>query len=393
MDLQLFLTSKISEYGEKNVGRYLDLYINIQPPELTILFSRIHFELDGLLLFLNKRNPNSGGNGHYLADYSRELIKWIDELFELERTLCSTTASFTIDQTYYDAITSCRSFLSESGGCEIPSTFSVIILTKYNPIFILQNTVELKRADETIYQNITPLGSGSYATTYKFYDPFYDHWFALKKAKPDLNEKEYQRFEREFNTMKKLNSPYIVEVYAYNDKKKEYIMELLDTNLYNYIQDNQLTLSADDRMRLVIQILKAFEYLESKHILHRDISYTNILIKKYEHVPVIKIADFGLVKTQESQLSSIGSEYKGSLNDPSLIQDGFENYKHHHEIYALTRIVYFVISGNTDISSCKNGQLKTFVEKGMNANPSIRYKTIIEMRKEITQITNKAIKP
>ena len=38
--------------------------------------------------------------------------------------------------------------------------------------------------------------------------------------------------------MKKLKSPYIVEVFKYGEKKNEYIMEYMDYTLDDYINQN-----------------------------------------------------------------------------------------------------------------------------------------------------------
>lgn len=94
------------------------------------------------------------------------------------------------------------------------------------------------------------------------------------------------------------------------------------------------------------QIFNAFIYIHKKELLHRDISYHNILIHHFdEEWTVIKVSDFGLVKTPESSLTSIESSVKGSLNDPDLIKVGFANYEVRHEIYALTQVVNFLLCG------------------------------------------------
>ena len=38
--------------------------------------------------------------------------------------------------------------------------------------------------------------------------------------------------------MKELNSPYIVEVFCYNDTANEYVMEYMDLSLDKYIKHN-----------------------------------------------------------------------------------------------------------------------------------------------------------
>ncbi|PFR04424.1 hypothetical protein COK31_11175 [Bacillus cereus] len=48
-----------------------------------------------------------------------------------------------------------------------------------------------------------PIGEGSYATVHKYKDPFYNCFFTIKKAKKNLSEIEYQRFQQEFIEIRK----------------------------------------------------------------------------------------------------------------------------------------------------------------------------------------------
>ena len=51
-------------------------------------------------------------------------------------------------------------------------------------------------------------------------DEFYNKYFAMKKANGNLNKEELERFKREYEIMKELSSPYILEVYNYDKRKK-----------------------------------------------------------------------------------------------------------------------------------------------------------------------------
>ncbi|EME8241774.1 protein kinase family protein, partial [Enterococcus faecium] len=81
---------------------------------------------------------------------------------------------------------------------------------------------------------------------------------------------------------------------------------------------NNTKLSFSQRKNMGYQILKAFEYIHSKKLLHRDISPNNILIKVYEELLILKVSDFGLVKNPDLQVTSLNTEFKGWFNDPAL---------------------------------------------------------------------------
>lgn len=226
------------------------------------------------------------------------------------------------------------------------------------------------------------IGSGSYANVYKYFDKRYNQMFALKRAKPDLNEKENERFIREFNDMKKLNSPYIVSVYSFDNNKNQYTMELADCSLADYIIKNNTKLNFSARRMLIMQLFSAFEYIHKKNLFHRDICPKNILIKQYEDTTLIKISDFGLVKEIDSELTSDLSDIKGYCNDPSLKIEGFKNYNILHEIYALTQVVVFIWTGKSNLSNIENPNIRSFFEKGMNADKAKRFQSLEEMKQD-----------
>lgn len=239
-----------------------------------------------------------------------------------------------------------------------------------------QNSYELKL-----------IGEGSYAQIFKYKDSFYNRFFVVKRAKKDLNTKEIERFKREFEEMKSLRSPYVVEVFQYSNDSNEYIMEYMDNSLYNYIQQNNSKLTNVQRKNICLQILKAFEYIHSKSLLHRDISPNNVLVKDYEDILVIKVSDFGLVKIPDSELTSTNTEYKGWFNDPGLRIHGFNTYNMGHEIYAITNLIYFVLTGKISPNKIVNENLKKFVENGMNPNKKDRYKNIAEIKQALKSIS------
>ena len=224
------------------------------------------------------------------------------------------------------------------------------------------------------------IGEGSYAKVFKFKDKFYDKFFIIKRAKKGLDRKEFERFKKEYIIMKELKSPYILEVYKYDDLKGEYYAEYADQTIYDYISKNNNNLNLNDRIRIVYQIFKGFEYIHKRGYLHRDISLNNILLMLYEDSIVVKISDFGLVKEKDSNLTSLESEVKGSLNDSNLSIIGFKNYSIEYETYALTRLILFVMTGKKNIESIDDERIKKFVMKGIDGNIDNRYKSIKEMK-------------
>ncbi len=234
--------------------------------------------------------------------------------------------------------------------------------------------------------NLHLIGEGSYALVYYYKDEFYDKKIVLKRAKKDLSDKELERFKIEFDELKSFKSPYIIDVYSYNCDKKEYTMEYMDFNLYNFIKQNNDKLTMTERKGYVYQIIKAFKYIHSKGRLHRDINPKNILIKIYDDVQVVKISDFGLIKREESTLTTVNTEFKGWFNDPNLRIIGFDKYSMCHEIYALTMTIYYLMTGKTNTTKIEDKNLQEFVKRGMNTDCSKRYKDVEELLKDFRKI-------
>jgi serine/threonine-protein kinase len=244
---------------------------------------------------------------------------------------------------------------------------------------ISQNSIDIPIHNWDVSYDLKLVGEGSYAHVYKYYDEFYKRTFILKRAKKELSIKEVERFKQEFDQMKQLNSPYVVDVFCYNYVRNEYIMEYMDFTLDEYISQNNGKLTFTQRKNIANQVLRAIKYIHSKGLLHRDISPKNVLIKIYDDVRVSKVADFGLVKVPESNLTSISSELKGYFNDPELRLEGFSNYTILHETYAITRLLFFIMTGRTNTDKISNKSLKDFVHKGLSSDRQKRFQNIDEV--------------
>ena len=360
-------------------AEYSDLYKSFRNQKLREILMTLHHDLVGLFRTMNERLPTGDHEAHFWAEPSRDLIKRIEIIFSLVSSLKETPLAFQIDPYYLDLLTRCRDFLSSSGGSSLPPNMAKVELYYTLPIFLPLSSITISHKQHDFTFDLKLIGSGSYANVYKYKDTFYNRPFILKRAKKELTDKEVARFKREFDVMNDLSSPYILEVYCYNPDKNEYIMEYMDYTLDGYIAAHNSTLTIIQRKGIAQQILRAFDYLHSKGHLHRDISPKNILIKEYDDTLVVKLSDFGLVKIPDSTLTTVNTEFKGYFNDPALVVEGFNTYGIVHETYALTRVIYFVMTGKTNTEKITNQNLRAFVEKGLNPDKIKRFQNIRDM--------------
>ena len=379
MNLENYIESQYREiYPYLNI-EFIDLYKCFKSQKLQEIFATIHHLCVENYKLMNQRLPTGEYGDHFWADPSRKLILAIDTALDMQRTLKDSEYAFEIVDYYNEVFKKSGEFLSSSGGSQMPPNMEKIEIYYIMPIIIPANTIKINSGHSGKNIELRLIGEGSYAQVFSFFDNYYNRKFVLKRAKKDLNEKEVTRFKQEFEQMNSLSSPYVVEVYKYENDTHEYIMEFMDCTLYKYIEKNNSKLTQNDRKLIANQILRAFRYIHSKGLLHRDISPKNILLKKYDDVSVIKVSDFGLVKVPDSNLTTINTEFKGSFNDPRLLTEGFCNYGILHETFAITRIIYFVMSGKTKIGNIKDTNLSSFVNKGLSANLSERFQSVDEM--------------
>lgn len=384
MNIENYIEAQYRELQLKGFNaEFSDLYKAVEHIKLREVMATLHYYFTTLFRTMNERLPTGEYGAHFWADPSRDLISIIEITLGLYNALKGSKYAFEIDDYYFDLIKKCRDFLSSSGGSTLPANMEKIDLYYVQPIFKMSKSIIVNNANAGIVYDIKQIGEGSYANVYKYKDTFYNRNFVIKRAKKNLSEKELLRFKREYEEMQEFSSPYILDVYRYSDEKNEYIMEYMDYTLDSYITKNNNKLSNSQRKGIAQQVLRAFDYIHSKGRLHRDISPKNILIKEYEDVPVIKIADFGLVKIPDSELTTVNTDFKGYFNDPALVVEGFSSYNILHETYALTRIVYYIMTGKTNTEKISDEKLRVFVEKGLNPDQTKRFQNVSEMIKGI----------
>ncbi|TLS53929.1 protein kinase family protein [Paenibacillus antri] len=360
---------------------FAELYEDIENEELRDIFITLHTAFNNLLGFMYQKYVRGHG-GHFNANPSRDLIRAIKTLRVLEAALKNSRFNFKIESSYAAVLDTCHTFLNESGGSTIPTDIPVIDLIEYKPIFTLSDVIAVKRPQGSDKLVLKGIGGGSYADVFKYKDPFYNQWFALKKAKKTLTAKELERFKNEFEETKKFDSPYIIRVYRYDDVNNEYVMEYANgKTLAEYIAVNNTKLIMQERLIFITQLFRAFSYIHSKGRLHRDVSYTNILVQIYEDTKILKISDFGLVKVPESSLTSIDSSLKGSLNDPDLGRVGFNKYEVGHEIYSIAQVINFILTGKKFGNGLydKSKGVKDFLLRATHPDITHRFSSVTEM--------------
>ncbi|WP_193080529.1 protein kinase family protein [Brevibacterium aurantiacum] len=369
---ELMLADLKAKYEERASSQAFDrLYTD--DAEFGHMFSVLHKLLNRHFESINDRARTTR---HYWADNSRELLALIDDIEKDLYSLKRASIHATIDQRYQDAIERCQPWLSYSGGSAVPDDFDEVEIVKHEPVFTRPDgAVVLASQPERV--QLKMVGSGSYANVYSYVDPEYDIQFAVKRAKSGISERDLSRFRREFEIMKRLRFPYVVEVYRYSDDRDKYRMEFCDDTLRVHVRQRNAALRFATRKRIALQFLYGLNYIHSEGVLHRDVSLQNVLVKTYPSGAVIvKLSDFGLSKEEQSDFTMTQTELRGTIRDPQL--ESLKAYSVVNEIYSIGWVLNFIFSGKESLSY-SDGPVADIVKKCTNPNPANRYQSAIDL--------------
>lgn len=346
--------------------------------------SVLHEKLNRHFLAINDRAETTR---HYWADPSRDLIALIKELRQDLHNLRRVGTPLKLVDAYETVLERCEPWLSQSGGSTIPEDFELIEVLEHEEAIIdasgavgtLKNFTE---GELSVKRQI--IGEGSYAQVFRYIDPNYGKTFAVKRAKKSVSERDLIRFQQEFKIMKGLDFPYILEVYNYDTSRNEYSMEYCDETLRSYINRRNSELSLSTRKRIALQFLYGMNYLHRKNVLHRDISYQNVLVKVFDlDSVIIKLSDFGLAKEHSSEFTRTDTEIRGTIIDPQL--ESFKNYSIANEIYAIGAVLSFIFTGKQSLQN-NIPDIGPIVRTCTAPDIDTRYKSALQIIDEIEKL-------
>lgn len=347
--------------------------------ELRKFFAKCHQIIIDAYLFHNHEKRIIG---FYLSEGKEDLLlKCLKAIYTLQKSIENSPQGFKIDE-YYDDIFKQSIITIEDDLFATTSTIDFDIkLPLKIPIFSLSNTVKVSRNEAT--SKLYEIGKGSFATVYKFHDSYLGIDLALKRAHKNSTDKILERFKKEFEKLHNLDSPYIIDVYSYNDFDKEYTMEFIPTTLKEFLDRNP---SNDIRYLIVKQLFKVLKYIHSVDTLHRDLSYNNVLIKEYEDGSVvIKLCDFGLMKDKNFDMTSTNSEAKATHLAPEIFSGKVsqKDFDIPQEIFSLAIVIKYIMTAGTEktLHSLPKKE-RDAIEKGMSSDPKERYQTIDEFQSD-----------
>lgn len=195
------------------------------------------------------------------------------------------------------------------------------------------------------YRVHTALASGGAGVVYKGFDTQLKRVVAMKQLFPDLSvkDKHAQRFIDEAQALATLSHPNIVPIYDIAvGEEYWFIMEFLGGGSLQGRVEEHGYLDATEALGIMLAVSTGLAAAHRKGLTHRDIKPHNILFTDDGEV---KIADFGIAKSDESTLETTVGVILGSPAYLSPEQAVGETVTPKTDIYALGVTAYQILTG------------------------------------------------
>ena len=252
------------------------------------------------------------------------------------------------------------------------------------------------------YELFERVGEGGMSVVYKAKDRLLNRFVAIKILKPEFigDQKFIESFRRESQNAASMSHPNIVNIYDVGREGNIHyiVMEYVDgITVAEYVERNG-RVPFSKCMEYMDPVMKALETIHGKKMVHRDISPSNIMIRKNGGV---KLLDFGAARIVDSVSRSLSV----------IIRPGYTPIEQYSEkrsqgpytdIFALCGTFYYMLTGSAPENlydrMTKRAELKhpselgadisleqeLAVLKGLEINPEDRFQTIGELREVLS---------
>ena len=155
-----------------------------------------------------------------------------------------------------------------------------------------------------IFSDVRTIGKGHFAKVKQVQHNESTEMFAAKILDKAMADNDIEDLVREFQMLRALRHTNIIRLFAaYETPRKLYLVTELATGgeLMKRLGSDASVYSEDEVRKHVFTILKAVQYMHSKHCVHRDIKPENVLLSDNTEKAEIKIVDLGLSRFFEER--------------------------------------------------------------------------------------------
>jgi eukaryotic-like serine/threonine-protein kinase len=201
------------------------------------------------------------------------------------------------------------------------------------------------------------LGEGGMGVVYRATHAMLRRPAAIKLLHPErARERDLARFEREVQQTSRLLHPNTISIFDYGcaaDGTFYYVMEFLDGFDLEWLVEAEGPLEPSRVIHLLRQASAALVEAHGLELIHRDIKPANIILtERIDEPDVVKVVDFGLVKTLKSSAAEAMVTNANAITGtphylaPEAISAP-DSVDGRTDLYALGAVGYFLLTGRT----------------------------------------------
>jgi len=199
------------------------------------------------------------------------------------------------------------------------------------------------------------LGEGGMGVVYRATHAMLRRPAAIKLLHPErARERDLARFEREVQQTSRLLHPNTISIFDYGcaaDGTFYYVMEFLDGFDLEWLVEAEGPLEPSRVIHILRQASAALVEAHRLGLIHRDIKPANIILtERSDESDVVKVVDFGLVKTlNSSALDALVTNANAIIGTPHYLApeaiSAADSVDARADLYALGAVGYFLLTG------------------------------------------------
>ena len=182
-----------------------------------------------------------------------------------------------------------------------------------------------------------------------------------------------------YQTLQKIKNPYLPKIFVIQENDNHLIL------IEEYIEGktlDQQTVSTEDVKNIIHQLCECLDSLHKLNppIIHRDIKPENIIY----HDNKVTLLDFGIARFLDFKKSK-DTLILGSIGYAAPEQFGFQQSNPQTDIYALGKLMNYLLNGSLEHQNNIPFDLKQIILKATQLDYKNRYKSVKEMDLAIQQ--------